>query len=141
MVKQFTLGKKERLKSKKLIERLFSEGKSFYVQPYKVHYLIIDKMFSKGVLSDNAEYLTGNIQFGISVPAKNFKKAVDRNKIKRLTREAYRLQKKELQEKIKQKKTWLIIFFIYIDRELPDFNAIKIKVNVALKKILQLTGE
>ena len=138
MAKQFTLGKDERLKSRKLIEQLFSEGKSFYVQPFKIQYLVTDKMFNA-----QSRWPPGSmphVQFAVGVPTKNFKKAVDRNKIKRLTREAYRLQKKELQETVKQKERWLIIFFIYLDSTISDFNTIKIKVNVALKKLLQLSS-
>ncbi|MES1226963.1 MAG: ribonuclease P protein component, partial [Bacteroidota bacterium] len=82
MAKQFTLGKKERLKSRKSIEQLFNEGKSFAVSPCRVFYMI---------LPFNATSTSFIVQFGAGVSTKNFKKAVDRNRIKRLVREAYRL--------------------------------------------------
>ncbi len=132
MVKQFTLGKSERLKSRKQIEQLFSEGKSFSVIPFKVYYL------------GGSQAQPGSraiLQFGVGVSAKNYKRAVDRNRIKRLIREAYRLQKIELQENLEKKKLQLSVFFIYIGKELPDFNTVKVKVNVALKKLLQLANE
>lgn len=128
MAKQFTLGKSERLKSRKQIEQLFSEGKSFSVFPFKVYYFV----------SSHVAGSSSQLQFGVGISGRNFKKAVDRNRIKRLTREAYRLQKKELQETLKQKKIRLNVFFIYIDKQPTDFNSIKIKVDVALKKFLQL---
>jgi ribonuclease P protein component len=130
---QFTLGKNERLKSRKLIEQLFKEGKSFTVQPYKIYYLI-DK-------AHNIQHSIFNIQFTAGVSSKNFKKAVHRNRIKRLTREAYRLQKKELQDALKQKHLQLNIFFIFTGKELFDFNTIKDKVHVILIKMIKVIDE
>jgi len=132
VAKQFTLGKNERLKGRKQIEQLFSKGKSFAIVPLKVYYLI---SFS------TASPPPFNLQFGAGVSAKNFKRAVDRNKIKRLIKESYRLQKTELQQTLKEKNVLLNIFFIYTDKELPDFNTVKVKVNVVLKKLLQIVEE
>ena len=131
--KQFTLGKDERLKSRKQIEKLFAEGKSFVVNPFRV-YILFDGMF-------NAQRSMFNVQFGVGVSAKNFKKAVDRNRIKRLTREAWRLQKNELSEKIKATQKQLNVFFIYTGKELPDFTTVKDKVAVALKKLADKIDE
>ena len=72
---------------------------------------------------------------------KNFKRAVDRNRVKRLTREAYRLQKKQLQEATIQKKLQLNIFFIYTGKELPAFNIVREKVNVILNKLTKIVDE
>ena len=72
---------------------------------------------------------------------KNFKRAVDRNRVKRLTREAYRLQKKQLQEATIQKKLQLNIFFIYTGKELPAFNIVREKVNVILNKLTKIVNE
>lgn len=132
MSRQFTLGKNERLKSRKQIEQLFSNGKSFNSSSFRVYYL-----FSKPNTHDSK--LT--TQFGVGVSGKNFKKAVDRNRIKRLTREAYRLQKLGLQQKLKEKNLLLNIFFIYTDKELPDFNLVKGKLAVALKKLETIIDE
>ena len=68
---------------------------------------------------------------------KNFKRAVDRNRVKRLTREAYRLQKKQLQEATIEKKLQLNIFFIYTGKELPNYALVREKIEVVLKKLLQ----
>ena len=78
---KYTLGKEERLKSKKLIEMLYKEGKSVKTFPLRMIYLQTNH--------------TSNFpaQVGVSVPKRNFKSAVDRNRIKRLMRESYRLQK------------------------------------------------
>ena len=139
MAKQFTLGKKERLKSRKDIEQLFKVGKRMVVTPFRIHYTI-----------KNDEQKKGNslLQFGVGVSGKNFRKAVDRNRIKRLTREAYRLQKLSLQENLKarlpdgqEKNTTLHLFFNYTGKELPVFDHIKEKVAVALDKLSKLINE
>ena len=125
MRKQFTLRKDERLKSRKQIEKLFAEGKSFVVNPFRVYFII------------NNESIEANssFQFGVGVSTKNFKKAVDRNRIKRLTREAWRLQKNELKEKARSAQKQVKVFLIFIAKELPDFAAVNDKVTIALKKL------
>ena len=127
MSKQFTLGKDERLKSRKQIEKLFAEGKSFAVNPFRIYFIV------NGQLSmvKGGSY----VQFGVGVSNRNFKRAVDRNRIKRLTREAWRLQKNELNEQVKTTQKQLNVFFIYTGKELPDFTTVKDKVAVALKKL------
>lgn len=78
---KFTLGKEERLKSKKLIGKLYTEGSAIKAYPFRMVYLKVDHISKFPV------------QVGVSVPKRNFKRAVDRNRIKRLMRECYRLQK------------------------------------------------
>jgi ribonuclease P protein component len=131
LAKQFTLGKSERLKSRKQIEQLFREGKNFALSPFRIYYLISPLINSS----------PSNLQFGTGASGKNFKRAVDRNRIKRLTREAYRLQKKQLQETLTQKKIQLNVFFIYTGKELPVFNVVKEKVNVILNKLIKIVHE
>jgi ribonuclease P protein component len=129
--KQFTLGKEERLKSRKQIEKLFAEGKSFVVNPFRVYF----------VVNGPWSMVNSSLQFGVGVSNKNFKRAVDRNRIKRLTREAWRLQKNELSEKTKTTQKQLNVFFIYTGKELPDFKTVKDKVAVALKKLADKIDE
>jgi ribonuclease P protein component len=131
--KQFTLGKEERLKSRKQIEQLFDKGKSIAITPFRVYFLI-DEML-------NAQRSMFNVQFGVGVSARNFKKAVDRNRIKRLTREAWRLQKNEIDKKVKEAQRQLNVFFIYTGKELPDFKTVKDKVAIALKKLADKIDE
>ena len=133
MRKQFTLGKEERLKSRKQIEQLFDKGKSIVITPFRVYFLI-DEML-------NAQRSMFNVQFGVGVSARNFKKAVDRNRIKRLTREAWRLQKNEMAKKVKEAQRQMNVFFIYTGKELPDFKTVKDKVAIALKKLADKIDE
>ena len=133
MKKQFTLGKNERLKSRKQIEKLFAEGKSFVVNPFRVYFIVNGQL---SMLNSGS-----CLQFGVGVSSKNFKRAIDRNRIKRLTREAWRLQKNELSEQVKTSQKQLIVFFIYTGKELPDFTTVKDKVAVALKKLADKIDE
>ena len=130
MKKEFTLGKDERLKSRKQIEQLFAEGKSFVVNPFRIYFFVY-----------RPSTMDQGLQFGVGVSNKNFKKAVDRNRIKRLTREAWRLQRNELKALIKTQSRQLNVFFIYTGKELPDFTTVKDKVAVALKKLADKTNE
>ena len=122
MAKKFTLGKTDRLKRRKIIEQLFKEGKCFSVFPYRILYLYLDVHHQP-------------LQAGFSVSSRNFKKAVDRNRIKRLTKEAYRLQKNELQQMLTTENKHLVLFFIYTGKELPDFKTALEKTGLILNKL------
>lgn len=139
MAKQFTLGKNERLKSRKSIEQLFNEGKRFTINPFKVYY--IQSPLSEETLSATISDTLFTIQFGAGVSTKIFKKAVDRNRIKRLTKESFRLQKKALQQRLKQKKMMLNVFFIYNDKQLSDYKEIYNKVGLILDKLDKIANE
>lgn len=124
--------KQERLKSRKRIELLFSEGKSFSVFPYRVQYSLEQL---KGMPE------TPLLQMGVSVGTRNFKRAVDRNRIKRLTREAYRLQKTALGEELVLKGMQLLLFIIYTGKEIPEFMLVKEKLEIILNKLIQRINE
>ena len=123
MAKPFGLGKQEKLKSRKQIDALFDGGKSFAVFPIRVTY---------NLLPADGEAAA---QIGVTASKRNFKKAVDRNRIKRLLREAYRLQKAELTEMLRQKGTKGYLFFMYTGKELMPFDQIKTAMNTCLKKL------
>ena len=81
------------------------------------------------------------LQAGFTVSSRHFKKAVDRNRVKRLVREAWRLQKNELQLLPELNKNSLALFFIYVGKELPEYEWLYQKTGVVLKRLIQLTGE
>ena len=81
------------------------------------------------------------MQAGVGVSNKNFKKAVDRNRIKRLMREAYRLQKNTLQEHLQQQGRTLSVFFLYQGKELPQYQDVFEKMGSALKRLIKLSNE
>lgn len=127
----FTLSKVERLKSRKAINRLFTEGKSFSTHPFRVVYFL-DKTIERSVNSKGLRFTT-------SVPKKNFSKAVDRNKIKRKIKEAYRLNKQDLATIQASKVGELQIMFIYIAKGDLPFNKIQLACEQAIKKLEKFT--
>jgi ribonuclease P protein component len=133
---RYTLGKTERLKSRKLIEQVFKQGKAFSVFPFRVVYLLKEAEVNQALQTANRQ-----LQTGFTVSTKYFKKAVDRNRIKRLMREGYRLQKNELQKTVVDSKKQLSVFFIYTGNELPNYTLIFEKAGSVLKRLQKLCNE
>lgn len=125
--KQFTLGRDERLKSRKAIDQLFKTGKSFSHFPFRIIYQLEDGEPS--------------LQSGFTVSSKTFKQAVNRNRIKRLMREVYRLQKNELKQTVTDKRCRLAVFFIYTGNGLPEFDDLKEKMESALARLIKIVNE
>ncbi|HYC39868.1 MAG TPA: ribonuclease P protein component [Chitinophagaceae bacterium] len=123
MAKSFTLSKEERLKSRKAIAELFDKGRKIPMSPFLAYYLFRDVSAAKPV------------RMGVGVSGRNFRKAVDRNRIKRLTREAFRLQKPGLQEILGKKASSLDLFLIYTGRELPVFEEVFSSVGRIIQKL------
>lgn len=124
MQKQFSFNKKEKLKSKKLLQQLFSTGKSFNVYPIKIIYSFVNDI-------ENDAY----IKVGVGTSTKNFKKATKRNRIKRLLRENYRLQKTELVKALHQSQKKIVVFFLYLDKEMPNYEILQTKMKISLEKL------
>jgi ribonuclease P protein component len=124
-----SFGKQEKLKSRKLIEQLFAEGRSISAHPLRLVYIM------------PAVEMDVRVKAGVSVSSRNFKKAVDRNRIKRLLREAYRLNKAALMEHAEKNSQQLSLFFIYTDKLLPEFSTINQKMQVILNKLIKATSE
>ena len=114
--------KEEKLKSRKLIEKLFEEGKSVSKYPLKLIYLEAD--LPKEV----------SIQAGVTVPKRKFKKAVDRNQIKRLLRESYRLHKPLLFNNIEGNFAFL---FLYLGKEIPSYETVETNMIQILQKFIR----
>lgn len=121
-----TFGKDEKLKSKKIIDQLFKEGKSVSTNGFTLVYLV----------KPSTTFYPA--QSGFSVPKKFFKHAVDRNRIKRLMREAYRMNKVSLYEKLVERKEQMAIMFVYKGKELPKHEAVKKAVIHCLNKISKI---
>ena len=125
---RYTFKKEEKLKSRKTIEQLFKDGRSFSVFPFRVLW----KFTGTSVAP---------VQTGFAVSSKHFKKAVDRNRIKRLMREAYRLQKNDLQNLLKQQQKQLAVFIIYVGNELPEYDLIFEKTLHVLNRLIKISDE
>lgn len=117
----YTFKKSEKLKSKKNIEQLFLEGHSVVAFPLRLVYLQMP-------FKDSA-----NIKIGVSVSKRNFKKAVDRNRIKRLMREAYRLNKNSYFNNI---TTQYALMILYIGTDKPKFKTLEIKMKLLFEQFL-----
>ena len=75
---------------------------------------------------------------GISVPKRSFKSAVDRNRIKRQVREAYRMYHAELIDLAEKQNIYLAMMMIYIDRKEPDFQHLNKKVKNIVEQFNKL---
>ena len=111
--------KKDKLKSKKLIEKLFSEGKVITLFPLRLVYL-------KTSFEDSSVVKTG-----ISVSKKLHKNAIDRNKIKRLLREVYRLNKPKY---FNNSSTQYAFMILYIGKDKPTFSQVEAKMKALFEK-------
>ncbi len=147
--KKFTWKRTEKLKSRKLIERIFREGKSFTVFPFRVHYIVSRPLTVPPACPPSFPMSLAHsgpppilpLQAGFGATTRNFKKATDRNRIKRLSREAWRLHKQPLADHLQQNGHSVSVFFIYTGKELPDYNTVTEKISVALQRLIKETGK
>jgi len=112
MTKQ-TFRRGERLKSRKLIQQLFEKGQSFGTYPLRLVWMEVE--------SPQSDY---PVQFTVSVSKRKFKRAVQRNRLKRRVREAWRLQKAGLYAKLPEGKQFAFLV-IYTGKEAFDYAAIE----------------
>lgn len=119
---RFTFGKKEKLCSRKTLAELFAKGKSENHYPVRIVWMEMEK--------EDDIYA----RVAVSVSKRSFKRALDRNRIKRLMREAYRNNKSMLEEFCKSRNTTLAILFIYTGKELPEYMMVQAKIILSLKR-------
>ena len=117
-MEKLTLKKPERLSQEKLIQELFTKGSSFYLYPFKVFFLTAERPTS---------------QVMASVPKSIFKRAVDRNAIKRRIREGYRLNKPKLPP-----DKFFSIAYIYTAKEILPSALIHQKIVLSFNKLIDL---
>lgn len=162
-----TWNKAEKLKSRKRIDQVFKQGKSFSVFPFKVFYVVTRQPTAsaqphqppaapaqtqppiapaQGSRPAPAPPIAPPqaapppVQAGFGAGSRHFKKAVDRNRIKRLCREAYRLQKQPLYDHLGSRGLTLAVFFIYTGKDLPDYQTVTGKIAVILQKLVRETA-
>ena len=123
----FSYPKKEKLKSRKLIDLIFTEGKSVSKYPLRLAYI------------ENPDLqVQEKIQIGVSVSKRNFKKAVDRNHIKRLLRECYRLNKFIIHDHTTKSYALMLL---YQSKEQLNFHEVQAKTILLFEKFIAATSE
>ena len=125
---RLTFKKNERLSSRKAIEELYSNGKSFYSRNFKVIFLL------------QKEIPLYPCQIVFSVPKKIFKRAVDRNLLKRRMREAYRADKPSFYQTLTDKKVFVHVLVIYNTKEILSFEEVAKNMQQAIADLLKKTG-
>ena len=113
----------ERIKSIKTAEELFSKGSSYYLYPFRILYI------------KKSDYSEGLPQILISVPKRNFKKAIDRNRLKRQIREAYRLNKQGIFESLPKDKIPAFIGIIFTSKEKLPYKVLEEKLILILQRL------
>jgi len=153
-----TFSKNERLCSLRLMQTLFQNGQSFYVFPFKVFFCLLDpndSMPADGLMHEEVEvgvmqlpqyhpilqsvnlkqWLPHRAQLLITVSKRNFKRATERNRIKRLVREGYRKNKEPLQRTLNATGNFCLLSLAYTSRNILTFSELEPKIIVILRKI------
>ncbi|MCQ2208380.1 MAG: ribonuclease P protein component [Paludibacteraceae bacterium] len=125
-VRRNTFPKEEHLYGQTAVDMLFRKGKSFLAFPVKVTYL---------VTTDELP-----VRCMVVAPKKKFKHAVDRNRVKRQLREAYRKNKFGLQDWAVSHEQQLHFSMVYVGDRLMPSNVVERKIKVALEKLLEKLG-
>jgi ribonuclease P protein component len=115
-------GKKYKLCSHTIIKAVFEEGKTIKQYPLRSIAMTLEPDSTKAAF-----------QLVISVPKRNFKKAHDRNRIRRQLKEAFRLNKLALEEKLIEQKQQIALFIVYTERTALEYKVLESK----MKKLIQ----
>jgi ribonuclease P protein component len=121
-MKNFSFSKQERLCNRNDFQKLFSEGRSFYCYPFRCIYL----------WKETSDF---SVKIAVSVSKKKFKRAVDRNRIKRIARESYRLEKGILYQKYTDTSKQVDILVIYTETKILPFLFVRKKIIEIMNKI------
>ncbi len=124
-----TFPKSQRLYSHTDLQWMFSKGQSFYFYPFVCYYNIVY----------NANKFESKV--AVSVSKKRFKHAVDRNKIKRLVREAYRHNKHLIYSTLQHENMELHVVFVYTERKILSYYFINKKLILLINKLLEICSK
>lgn len=126
----YTLPRSERIRSLKAIRRLFSEGRGGFVYPIRYMALSSDSAQSEESKSEGR-----GVEVLFSVPKKFHKRANKRNLLKRRMREAYRLNRQLLVEKLGAQAKELDLALIYSAKELHSYKTIENVIRKVLEQV------
>ena len=115
---------------------MFRSKQSFAHFPFRVYWAL-----HPAPAEESGGEAESVLQFGAGVSKRHFKRAVDRNRIKRLIREAYRTQKLPLQAQLKESgKGYLKLFILFTGKELPEYQLVREKVAAVLRRMEKELG-
>ena len=118
-------GKEYKLCSQKAIEHLFQQQTKVRQFPFVMHYAVMELATKR------------DFQVVISAPKRIFRKAHDRNRIKRLMREVLRKNKAPLESMLQHKNVQVALFFIYTQKEELDHDVLQKKMKLLLEKLIK----
>jgi ribonuclease P protein component len=122
---RFTFRKNEHLCSRKSIEAIINYGKAINEPPFRLSWI------------EDTDIKSEPLKIAISVPKRFFKRAVDRNSIKRIIREAYRLQKAPFLCMLKDSDKCYHALLIYTGKEIPAYRQVEDKIILTLQRFVK----
>lgn len=126
--REYRLRKGERLCSRKLIDRLYAEGHHLTAYPYSIQWMAVDPASEE------------RSQVLVVAPKRKFRHAVDRNRVKRLTRECYRLRKPQFHDFLQEQGVCIVFSMVYIHHEIMSFEQLGKKMDKALAALEEAIG-
>jgi len=117
----YSFSKEERLCGKKSISLLLARGNKYFLHPFSVKWIELSVTEKP------------SIQLLAIVPKRYFKKAVDRNKIKRFIRESFRKNKELLSGPLKEKNKNITLMLLYNSRKIESYQEVESKITLILQ--------
>jgi ribonuclease P protein component len=128
--RKYTFPREERIRGTALINALFTRGRTFTSYPFKVFW---DFAGTDGHRS--------RVRAGFSVPKKNFRRAVDRNLIKRRMREAYRQNKHILRDRLTGTERPLVLMILYLPKKIIGYHELQAGIKRLIDMLCQTLDE
>ena len=135
----FKFPKEERLRHRSLVDGIFHKGKSFFEFPFRVFWRVMSREDLEKNFSREVPQGIGRVQLLVTVPKKKRRKAVDRVKMRRRIREAYRLNKHMLLEAVDSRPdiSTLSVAIIYSYDKNLEYKIVEEKVKVLMEKVIR----